>query len=143
MKWGRRVILVLIVLLLAVISLALSTSMTDKYYNTHKAIAQSRFLVGMCEAYRNYSANPQRGKYPATLTELVKPPFDGGQFVVEGERDLIDPWGNPYRYAVIPNAKGEQEVYVWCERTVNGKLTLHGAKRRADGEIELFGRPEE
>ena len=70
----------------------------------------------------------------------MKPPFGGPSFLRNGEADLFDPWGKPYRYAVIPNAKGEQEVYVWGERTVDGQLKLLGAKRRKRmGTIETFG----
>ena len=143
MKRFRWVVLGLAVLLVALIALSSVVRVSGGPTPTGQAISQSKLLLQMCEYYRDHSANPQRGKFPTTLAELAKPPFDGAQFLTKGERDLIDPWGNPYRYAVIPNTKGEPEVYVWGERTKNGKLTLHGAKRRADGEIELFGRPEE
>ncbi len=104
------------------------------------AVRQAELILYACEAYRDDSNNPERGKrFPSTLAELVKPSFDGQRDLRLNEADLIDPWGTPYRYVVAKSATGDTELYVWTERAVDGKLKLHGAKRRADGGIEAFG----
>jgi hypothetical protein len=73
------------------------------------------------------------GRCPARLADLPGIP----------SRDLVDAWGNPFRYAVVPNAAGQMEPYVWTERTQDGKTTLIGAKVAADGTVVRFGLPED
>ena len=141
MKLLRRLVLALAVLLVALLALASSIRALGPT-DTGQAIAQAQWSVEACESYRNHPANPNRGKYPASLADLVKPQFSQSGFLIRGEKDLIDPWGHPYRYAVVKNADGEDEVYVWSERFAGGKLKLVGAKRKANGEIENFGLPE-
>jgi hypothetical protein len=137
MKRLRWVVLALI----AVVAVALVTAATTRYdgeTRTYRATLQSRQILTACEAYRENPDNPQR-KFPSALPELVNPPFGGPSFLKNGAEDLRDPWGNFYRYAVVTRDNGEQEVYVWGERTVDGKLKLIGAKLRANGDTELFG----
>lgn len=57
-----------------------------------------QFLARAVEAFNLSPANVVG--YPLALKELVKPPFGGPSFLTNGERDLIDPWGRPYRYEV-------------------------------------------
>jgi hypothetical protein len=72
--------------------------------------------------------------YPVKLADVL--PF-------LDNKDITDAWGNPFHYALVANAAGELEPYVWAERTHNGKVTLHGAKRTADGRQVVFGLPDD
>jgi hypothetical protein len=141
MKPLRRVVLALVVLVAALLATASSMRALGPRAAA-QAVAQSQSAVRACEQYRNHPANPDRGKYPTALADLAKQPFIKDSFLLGGEEALRDPWGNPYRYAVVKNATSEDEVYVWSERLVDGKLKLLGAKRTANGEIEKFGLPE-
>src|SRR5262245_13183671 len=74
------------------------------------AVLHASGLLSACEAYRMHPA--AKGKFPATLADLVTPPFGGTGYLKYGPQDLIDPWGNPYRYAVVPDDRGEPVAYV-------------------------------
>jgi hypothetical protein len=128
--------------LVVLLGLGLMTALTVDYggssTRTGEAVYHASGLLLGCEAYRR---NPgSGGKYPASLSELLAPPFGGGSFLRNGQDDLIDPWGNPVRYAVVRTKDGGQEVYVWGERVVDGRLRLVGAKMTPDGQVEVFGR---
>jgi hypothetical protein len=130
-------ITVLALLLVGLIVLAICTTRYFGPTRTSQALLQARGLIVACEAYHE---NPKSGgKHPATLADLYSPPFGGGSYLKNGGDDLIDPWGNPFKYAVVPDAKGEPELYVWSEQTVDGKLKFIGAKRTARGSTVLFG----
>jgi hypothetical protein len=78
------------------------------------------------------------GKYPNDLAALVG--IDGERpFLEGGEKAVYDPWGNPLKYALVPDAKGNMEPYVWSERTVDGKLAIIGAKKANDKDMQFFG----
>jgi hypothetical protein len=142
MKRWRWVVPVVFLLPLAVISvLLLSAKESDRNQMSHEAIAHCRATLLACEAYYQHPGSGK--KYPSSLTDLVEPPFGGPSFLRTGQTDLIDPWRNPYRYAVVKTASGDTELYVWAERVVNGKLKLLGAKMRPGGQTEVFGLPEE
>jgi hypothetical protein len=114
---------------------------TDKHYNTFQAAIRAEECVWAC---RKYSRQPDAGgKYPARLADLLAPPFGGESMLEAWEKDsLIDPWGNPYKYALVPNADGTPEPYVWTEREApHGRTTLIGAKLTAQGEVVAFGLP--
>jgi hypothetical protein len=102
---------------------------------TGDTVARARALAEACRGYRQ--TYPDRN-YPATLAELAKESDGVGPFY-DGE--LTDGWGNPFRYALVPNAGGELEPHIWGERTWNGRTTLHGAKLAADGTVVVFGLP--
>ena len=103
-----------------------------------KALVQAEAIVYACVEYRDSPANPQRGKYPATLSELVNPPFGGPSFLRKGEQDLIDPWENLYHFEVGKGFNGEVEVRVCTVRVTDYAIILLGAERTADGTIRSF-----
>lgn len=118
------------------------TDTTDKNANLIWATYKARDLVLACQAYRQHPGSG--GKYPATLADLLAPPFGGGPLLGEGENPkytLMDPWANPFKYAVVLNEAGDPEPYVWAELTRNGATTLVGAKLTAEGEVVAFGLP--
>jgi hypothetical protein len=92
-----------------------------------QAQLQRNSILAACEAYH---ASPQNktGAHPTILPELVKPPFGGSSFLRNGEKDLVDPWGKMFQYAVAKDEKGNLRPYVWTERTVDGKTTVIGTK---------------
>ena len=138
LKWLVGVLAAVLVLVIAVGLLGLESS--DRNYMSHSAIDQARYLAIGCEMY--YEHPKSGGKYPEKLADLIHPPFGDGPFVEDHSSDLIDPWGNPYKYALVQNENGKWEPYVWAERTVDGKTTLLGAKWTANGEAQLFGLPD-
>jgi hypothetical protein len=142
MKAIRRVILTLIVLLVLLLGMLLGTRESDKNYNLYKAIIRSEELLLMCEEYSHSGSDK---KYPSSLADLVTPPFGGSPNLRDTPQHyIIDPWGNPYKYAMVKNAQGKTELYVWTECVVKGKLKLLGAKMIADGSMSIvrFGHPE-
>jgi hypothetical protein len=88
----------------------------------------------LAEACRAFRAKSPTNSYPTRLEEVI--PFLDNP-------DLTDAWGNPFHYALDRNANGDLEPYVWAERVRDGKVTIHGAKRTADGHRVLFGLPED
>jgi hypothetical protein len=103
----------------------------------NRALHEAAMLVRACRVYQQ---RPEAGgKYPAALADLLAPPF-GGYPLVDMANGLNDPWGNPYRYAVVQNEKRDPLPYVWAEWVVDGELKLIGAKGAAGGTV-LFGRP--
>ena len=85
----------------------------------------ARGLTQACEAYY---LNPASGNlYPMTLADLVTPPF-GGSLLKNGAKDLLDPWGKEYKYALETLRDGTQVPRVWTERVVNGKTKAYGKK---------------
>jgi hypothetical protein len=76
-----------------------------------KAQLGCKGLASACEAY---SLNPKSGgKYPRTLNDLMSPPSGGGSLLKNGQRDLIDPWGKPYTYALRTMPDGEQVPFIF------------------------------
>jgi hypothetical protein len=142
MKWRWKFVLISVLTLvaLALLIVYLTKQYEDASYS-RKTLLQAHSVLQACEAYRNDPANSGK-KLPVTLTDLLRPSFTDKSFLRNGEADLLDRVGNPLRYAVVINRNGEQEVYVWGERIMDGQLKLVGAKRKANGEIEVFGHEE-
>jgi hypothetical protein len=96
----------------------------------------------IAKACREYSKHPAAaGRFPGKLHDLISPPFEAKSFIDGGRRAIIDPWGKPYKYAIVPNPDGVPEVYIWTDWADDRAITLRGAKVTAEGEIVLFGRP--
>jgi hypothetical protein len=88
---------------------------------------RARSIVLACEAYRANPANA-KGVFPASLKDLVTPPFGGAAYLKNAQADLLDPWGREFRYEVVTDDKGGERPYVWTERTADGKTTVYGEK---------------
>ena len=130
--------IVALVLLAAVLVTLKLITKADGWSPVKASISRADELTLACQVYRDF--NPAK-TYPEKLDDLLNPPFDTGPFI--SDHALQDGWGNPFRYALVPNSDGELEPYVWTERVTNGKVALYGAKRTADGKRLLFSRPDE
>src|SRR3954449_12969308 len=106
MKWGRRIGVALAVLLFAALVYCVAFPTYLGPTRPGNALLGAKRVLQACEAYHDNPDNTGK-RYPTALADLVPPPFGGGAFLRDGDRDLIDPWGHPYRYAVITNANGE------------------------------------
>ncbi len=108
---------------------------------TYWTIVDAQSLVRKC---LRYYADPKSGeRFPNRLTDLEKPPWGGESYFNDDdpERKLKDQWNKPFRYAVVTNENGEQEVYIWSEhKDEEGKLKLVGAKWQHEGGVITFGR---
>jgi hypothetical protein len=104
-----------------------------------RAQLQSVEIIRACDAYRDCESNRERGQYPAYLIDLAHPPFGGSSFLRNGAADLIDPWGKPFQYEIEKTESGGTEVRVWTTRTTGKEQKVIGAKRLADGKVEVFG----
>jgi hypothetical protein len=136
----RHCVIVAIVVVLALLTLLMLQKTSDRYYYVHRSIYNAKTLIHSCLTYRDH---PQSGgKYPASLDELIKPPFGGTPLLEDPQHDVLDGWGKRLRYAVVVNEQGEPEPYVWAERVVNGKIFLCGAKGMSNGTVVAFGLPE-
>jgi hypothetical protein len=111
----------------------------DRHYVTQQTLARAENIIHGCLAFRD---NPQSGgKDPATLDELIRPPFGGASYARNMEEDLLDARGERFSYAVVTNTTGEATIYVWG----NGRKVkphLCGAMGRPDGTVVAFGPPE-
>jgi hypothetical protein len=128
--WTRRRIVVVVAGMCAgaVVLFWLSQHKTDRHYSTYLSIMDAESL-----ARASFYKNKRDGRFPTQLS-VVRSGSD------IAEHRLIDPWGKPYRYAVVPNEAGELEPYVWTERIdANGQATMIGAKVRPDGTVVRFG----
>jgi hypothetical protein len=136
MTWRGWTLIALVVLAIAgAIALVFRGYVED--YRGSMTVLQARTLIAACEAYQGHSS--AENKYPSTLNDLVSPPWGGPSLLRNGKDELVDSWGSPFRDAVVPNEKGEVEIYVWAERIVDGKTSLIGAKRTGSGETQHFG----
>jgi hypothetical protein len=127
----------LVLLAATLVTLKLATKVRDGLSPVKVSIVRASELTEACQIYRD--CNPAK-TYPEKLEDLLHPTFYAGPFV--SDHILKDGWGDPFRYALVPNADGELEPYVWTERVMDGKVTLYGAKRTADGKSLLIGWPE-
>jgi hypothetical protein len=124
----------------AVVGAAVLVVCTTRYLGPTRsgtAVLHAKGLLLACEAYHMHPGSKE--KLPATLADLVAPPFGGNGFLKNGPQDLIDPWGGQYRYAVVPDEGGEPVLYVWAEWEKDGQLQLVGAKRKLGGRPVVFG----
>jgi len=131
---ARKILLVAMVIVLLCIPefVFRSHKVWPESYRHGKAIHESSRFVQACWIYREHTPGQ---KFPAKLSEVLP--------LMELRDDKSDdPWGNPYKYALVPNEKGELEPYVWAETIVDGKLKLHGAKCKSDGTVIRFGFPD-
>jgi hypothetical protein len=86
----------------------------------------AKALLQAAEAYALHPKNKE-GRWPATLADLLKPPFGGGPLLRNKEKDLMDPWGGLYRCRTeADEMTGRARFYVWTEREVNGKVRIYG-----------------
>jgi hypothetical protein len=127
----RRTLVAVIVLAAgAVLLIYFGQYQTDRHYNAHVSIMDAESL-----ARTSFYKNKRNGQFPARLAD-VQADTD------IAEHRLIDAWGKPFRYAVVPNEAGELEPYVWTEQIdADGRTTLIGAKVRPDGSAVRFGLP--
>lgn len=112
------------------------TSFADKVDDARKeinaadekrALERIAVLLQACEAYKMSPAN-QEDEFPSKLDELISPPWGGGGFLKGGKMGLLDPWGEPFKYALVKGKDGKPVPYVWSERTVDGKVKVVGTK---------------
>jgi hypothetical protein len=118
----------------------LVSAKTDKHDRVHVSMIDAEKFARACRIY--HDRHPDQ-RYPDKLSDLQNPPASVGHLLDNPNPDFRDAWGNPFRYAVVPNAAGVLEPYVWAEWTRDGKTTMHGAKLAADGTIVRFGLPED
>jgi hypothetical protein len=136
--WILGAVVIAFVVLLILPALQRSS---DGYYSTHRSIANAKWVMFACLAYRDVYPE-SGGKFPATLEELLNPPSGSRSPLESGEQELQDGWGKRLRYAVVLDENGKQEAYAWSERIVRDRTHLCGAKCTADGRIVMFGLPE-
>jgi hypothetical protein len=128
----RRSVWFFAVLATLVVGAALLVSSCSQFppEKIDNAIIRAQQIERACENYRE-----RHDSYPPTLSALV----EGSNPLLEDRHVIFDPWGSPFKYAVVTDANGGQEVYVWAERTQNGKLTFIGVKRGVDGKTKNIG----
>jgi hypothetical protein len=99
----RVIALLPIVLLMMFLCNPSSSCATFRYLDQAKetnATMSCQYIVKACKAYRDHPASG--GQYPEKLALLLRPSFvEGVAFLETGERGLIDPWGNPFKYALV------------------------------------------
>src|SRR5262245_33556450 len=115
-------------LVLAVLALVQKApTVVNQDRNFDVSVVRAHQLLRACETYRLKSSS---NSYPTKLADVVRYLEDPS---------LADSLGNPFHYALVPNADGELEPYIWVERVRDGKTTLSGAKRTAEGKEISFG----
>src|SRR5262249_50541594 len=67
---------------------------SDRNQNVRESIRRASELAKAC---RVYSLKSEDNSYPSKLTDIIR--------YLE-KPDLTDAWGNPFRYALIPNPDG-------------------------------------
>lgn len=131
----RNWVLVLLLILVAGVVLYSFTFRYTGETKADRALLKMQAIHRACENYRK-----ETGSYPTTLTDLVKPPDGEEPFLEDGQRGIIDSWGNPFKYEIVTNENGAQIVYVWAEQTKNGKvLTVVGEKPGSSWWTRTFG----
>ena len=96
--------------------------------DAREAVAE-RNMQSLSNACESYYLNPNsKQSYPSLLRDLVSPPWGGPSYVKDGATALLDPWGNPFRYATSQGKKGNPITFIWVERTEDGKTKVIGTK---------------
>ena len=112
----RDVVWVAICLLVLFLGCAILTTATSSRgidVKESKAQLGCARLAQAIERYLESDAN-KKPEPPATLRDLLKPPFGGKSFLRNGEEaELIDPWDNPYQMEVIKRADGDEFFLVF------------------------------
>lgn len=94
---------VLVVVAILVILAGVGVVATTRYLEDakkSKAQMACKGIAQACESYKMNSANPTND-YPQSLQDLIAPPFGGSGFLVNGQADMIDPWGQQYQIQFI------------------------------------------
>lgn len=99
----------------------------DESAKEQKATQSIQSIQLACEAYLASPSNV-KGTYPQFLGDLVRPPFGGAAFLRNGDKDLTDPWNNPFQYKVAKDEKGNLQAYIWSERTAGKQTKVVGTK---------------
>jgi type II secretory pathway pseudopilin PulG len=90
------------------------------------AVINARNLTVAAKAYRI-----KHDKWPEKLADLTKGTKDMPAYIAGGEKALLDPWGEQYKFAMLEDEKGQEQVYVWSERVVGGETKVYGSKPSA------------
>jgi hypothetical protein len=94
----------------------------DNYYAYHRSIWRAEKLALTC-----YYKKPDR------LSDLNRAGY--------GDDDLQGAWGQPFRYARVPDAAAGEDIYVWTDWTQDGRAFVVGAKVTAGGQRVKLGLP--
>lgn len=82
------------------------------------------------DAYRLSPSNPD-GSLPSAPTDLVNPPFGGPSFLRNGQKDLLDPWGNPYQFKLQTRKDGVEVVLISTTAPDGTPISQHGIGEKA------------
>src|SRR6187549_1466593 len=95
----------------------------EEQANEARAAITARTLAVAASAYY-----VKHTAWPEKLLDLTKPKNGQPPFVKADAKDLVDPWGNEYKYEVAKDEKGQERPYVWAERVVGGQTKVYGEK---------------
>jgi hypothetical protein len=102
---------------------------SDRNQDVRESIRRASVLMKACRVF----SIKNEGLFPSKLADIVK---------YLDHPDLTDAWGNPFHYALVPNADGVMEQYIWAERVQGDQVTLHGLKQTRSEQI-VFGWPDD
>src|SRR5262245_28386923 len=90
---------------LALVGLAITAVRCDGDSKSGLAKMKALNVVKACRAYQAIN-----DKYPSNLSDLIG--TDGNRALLDGgEQAILDPWGKPYKYALVQIENGDFEPY--------------------------------
>lgn len=114
---------------LLVVSILRASALNEK---KRRAQAGCVMLYKAVSAYSISSRSPGTADeeiWPRSLSDLVSTPATS--FLLNGLDDLIDPWGQQYRYESTPQPNGERTVLVSTTAPDGTLISQHGIGREA------------
>jgi hypothetical protein len=64
-------------------------------------------------AYVRYQS--ERGEWPASMSETLKPGSDSVPYLEGGQPALFDPWGKQFQVEMRPDTSGKPQPVVWTK----------------------------
>jgi hypothetical protein len=125
----------LIFLVLGIVAVVVLCLFVVDWGGASKTDYAKMHMMNIIKACRSYHVMEE--KFPSTLSVLIG--ADGTRPYLEGgAKAIVDPWGKPFKYALIGNDSNEMEPYVWSERLTDGKLAIIGIKYTKDAKYLWF-----
>ena len=98
--------ILVVVAIIVILATVASVAVTANLESAKKSKAQLQ-ATAIAKAMEIYYLNTNSGsQYPASVTELITPPWGGPSLLNDPTHDLTDPWGGQFQIQQAPSNDG-------------------------------------